>query len=445
MSPLRVLYDASTLGIGHLYAMSRGGAYRVDRHLTEGLAASGECDLLLCANHSSVAYQGCVDYLRGHPALGHVPLLGPRHDGLSAGLRRGTAGAHRWVRRIVRSNVFPGLLRDGARRMDRRIHPAIADASPSADVFHSAGTPLPPLPRAAGPRQRFLTVYDLAYLRFPEMYATAYQLATNASLRSLRDGDRVMTCSQSTRAQLCELGTIAPERISVVAPAADPALFHACAAERTRAVRARYGIPDGPYILSVNSPDPRKNLQHAVRSFARMVSQEAMPGLTLVLTGHAGLGPDTLRETVNGLPGARGRVVLTGYVDDGDLAPLYCGATAFVYPSLYEGFGLSALEAMQCGTPVVASNSSSMPEVVGGAGILVDPHDGDALCQAMLDLCRDSALRARMREQSLARAARFTWERCTRETLAAYRAALSGDSHAPATSVTSHAVAAVTG
>jgi glycosyltransferase involved in cell wall biosynthesis len=127
---------------------------------------------------------------------------------------------------------------------------------------------------------------------------------------------------------------------------------------------------------------------------------------------------------VEGLPAIRGRIVLTGYVDDADLAPLYRGATAFVYPSLYEGFGLSQLEAMQCGTPVIASNTSSMPEVVGDAGILVDPRDGDALCQAMLDLCRDAPMRARLSERSLARAARFTWERTTREALAAYRAAL---------------------
>lgn len=421
---MRVLYDISALGIGHLYSMSRGGRFRVDRHLTEGLAASGECELLLCANHSSVAYQGCVDYLRATPRLAGVPLLGPRHGGLPAGVRRGTAGAHRWMRRIMRSNVFPRLLRDVGQRMDLRIHPPVADASPPADIFHSPGTPLPPRPGPRSPRQRFLTIYDLAYTRFPELYGTAYQRTTDASLRSIRDGDWVMTCSESTRGQLCEQGVVAPERIFVLPLAADPRLFHPCEQDRGDPVRRRYGIPDGPYILSVNTPDPRKNLAHAVRSFARMLGQEPNPGLTLVLAGHGGLGPQALSQAVEGLPAIRGRIVLTGYVDDADLAPLYCGATAFVYPSLYEGFGLSQLEAMQCGTPVIASNTSSMPEVVGDAGILVDPRDGDALCQAMLDLCRDAPMRARLSERSLARAARFTWERSTREALAAYRAAL---------------------
>jgi glycosyltransferase involved in cell wall biosynthesis len=424
MSPLRVLYDASTLGIGHLYAMSRGGGFRVDQHLTEGLAASGECELLLCANHSSVAYHGCVEYLRGHPRLGGVPLLGPPHQGLPAGVRRATAGAHRCLRRLLRSHVFPRVLRDGAKRLDGRIHPPVADARPAADIFHSAGTPLPPRTRPESPRRRFLSVYDLAYLRFPSIYGPEYRLTARASLASVRDGDWVITCSESTRAQLLDQERFAPERVRVVPLAACRGRFRPADRERIGEVRARYGIPAGPYLLSVNTPDPRKNLQHALRSFARLVSQEAVPGLTLVLVGHSGLGPQTLREAVEELPAARGRVVLTGYVHDDDLAPLYCGATAFVYPSLYEGFGLSALEAMQCGTPVVALDTSSMPEVVGDAGVLVPPGDGDALSQAMLDLACDTALRAQLRERSLARAAQFTWERSTRETIAAYRAAL---------------------
>jgi glycosyltransferase involved in cell wall biosynthesis len=424
VTTLRVLYDASTLGIGHLYAMSRGGGFRVDEHLLQGLASSPECELLLCANHSSVAYHGCAEYLRAHPAMGGVALLGPRGGGPPSALRRVALDAHRWARRMLRSHVFPRALRNGAKRLDGRIHPPVADASPPADVFHSAGTPLPPRARPGGPRRRFLSVYDLAYLRFPELYGAEYRATLEAALASVRDDDRVMTCSGSTRDQLVERGLFPAERIVVVPLAACGRRFRPACPERIAQARARYGIGEGPYILSVNTPDPRKNLQHAVRSFARLVSEHALPGLTLVLVGHAGLGPQTLREAVDGLPAARGRVVLTGYVRDDDLAPLYCGATAFVYPSLYEGFGLSTLEAMQCGTPVVASRTSSLPEVVGDAGILVPPGDGDALCQAMLDLAGDAGLRARLSERSLSRAATFSWERSTRETLSAYRAAL---------------------
>jgi glycosyltransferase involved in cell wall biosynthesis len=385
--------------------------------------ASGEVELLLCANHSSAAYLGCLEYLETGPPLAGRTLLGPSRAGASSAFRRGAAGAHRWARRILGSNVLPGLLRCGAQLVDRRIHPPACDASPPVDVFHSPGVPLPPRPRHGRSPRRFTTIYDLAWLRFPEFYGAGYQRTGRAAMESVRDGDCVLTSSESSRAELCEHGMIAPDRVFVAPLGADPRTFHPCAdAGRVQAVRERYGIPDGPYVLSVNTPDPRKNVRHAIRAFAR-VAREA-PDLTLVLAGHGGPGshPDPVEEAA----GLRGRIVRTGYVDDEELAPLYSGATAFVYPSLYEGFGLTPLEAMQCGTPVITSNTSSFPEVVGDAGILLDPADGDALCQALLDVHRDAALRERMREKSLAQAARFSWERCTRATLDAYRAALAG-------------------
>src|SRR5205823_2310457 len=114
------------------------------------------------------------------------------------------------------------------------------------------------------------------------------------------------------------------------------------------------------------------------------------------------------------------RVILTGYVDDADLAPLYSGALAFLFPSLYEGFGLPPLEAMQCGIPVITSNTSSLPEVVGPAGITLDPTDADALCQAILELSHRPSLREQLSLASLAQAQHFSWERSTQQLLDAY-------------------------
>jgi glycosyltransferase involved in cell wall biosynthesis len=124
------------------------------------------------------------------------------------------------------------------------------------------------------------------------------------------------------------------------------------------------------------------------------------------------------------VPALRGRIVRTGYVIDEDLASLYRGALAFVYPSLYEGFGLPPLEAMQCGTPVITSNTSALPEVVGDAGIMVDPRDRDALSASMLTLCRNGTLRESLQRKCLARASRFSWEHTVACTIAGYRAAL---------------------
>jgi glycosyltransferase involved in cell wall biosynthesis len=415
---MRVVYDISMLGLGQLYALSRGGVHRADRHLAEGLMASGEVELLLCANHSSAAYHGCLEYLRTGSPLAAAALLGA--GGASSALRRGAAGAHRWARRVFGSNVLPGLFRHGAQLVDRRVHPPVCDASPPADVFHSACFPLPPRRRRA--QRRFVTIHDLASHRFPAIYGPAYARTARAVVESVGEGDCVLTSSEASRAELCEHGVAAPERVFVAPLGADPRTFHPCRdPDRLRAVRARYGIPEGPYLLSVNTPDVRKNVRHAVRAFARVVREEGVRDLALVLVGHSGHGPPAFGDEADGLGG---RVVRTGYVDDEELAPLYSGAAAFVYPSLYEGFGLTPLEAMQCGAPVITSNTSSLPEVVGDAGILLDPADGDALCQAILDVLRDAPLRRGMRERSLARAGRFSWERCTRATLDAYRAAL---------------------
>ncbi|HEX8245141.1 MAG TPA: glycosyltransferase family 1 protein [Longimicrobium sp.] len=423
---MRVLYDISTLGLGHLYAQSRGGSFRVHQHLAEGLAASGECEVLFCANHSSVAYHGCIEYLRTNPRLAHLPLLGPGRTGTASRLRRGAAGAHRWIRSVIGSNVLPGLLRQGGRLVDRRIHPPVSDADPPADVFHSPGTPLPPRPRGRSPR-RFLTIYDLVHTRFPEVYGPAYARTAQALLDSVQPGDWVMTSSQATRDELCERGVAPPERVVVAPLAADREIFHPCAdAGRLGEVRRKYGIPDGPYLLSVNTLDPRKNMHQAVHAFARLAAQQPGEGLSFVLAGHPGPASRQVGDALEELHGVRDRIILTGFVADDDLSPLYSGATAFVYPSLYEGFGLPPLEAMQCGTPVITSNTSSLPEVVGDAGWMVDPADVDALSDAMLRLVRDADLRERMREKSLVRAEAFSWERCTAQTLAAYRLALAG-------------------
>ncbi|HEX2166141.1 MAG TPA: hypothetical protein VHG09_02775, partial [Longimicrobiales bacterium] len=123
---MRVLYDISTLGLGHLYQQSRGGAYRVDLHITEGLAASKACELLLCANHSTVAYHGCEAFLRGHRRLGSVPLIAPSTTRRGpAAMRTVASAAHRRIRQLVGSNVFPSAVRQVARSVDRRLHPPV--------------------------------------------------------------------------------------------------------------------------------------------------------------------------------------------------------------------------------------------------------------------------------------------------------------------------------
>jgi len=422
---MRVLYDISTLGLAHLYQQSRGGAFRVDLHMTEALAGSRECELLFCANHSTVAYHGCEAFLQGHHRLGSVPLIAPLKSNTRSSVRAAASAAHRGVRRLFGSNVLPAGVRRLGAFVDRRLHPPVGDAASPVDILHSPSAPLPPRSARRSP-QRFLTVFDLAHLRFTDIYAPAYQRSVLAATRSLHPEDNVITASRYSRDELCEHNVATADRIHVVPLAADPALFYPCDEPRTRAiVRRRYGIPEGPYVLSVNSPDARKNVADAIHAFARVASEGRDVVASLVLAGGAGPGSDRIQEAIARYPELRDRIVLTGYVPDGDLAPLYTDAAVFVFPSFHEGFGLPPLEAMQCGTPVITCNTSSLPEVVGGGGVMVDPNDVDALAGAILDFARHPD-RSALQQRALTQARRFSWEISMAKTLDAYRAALRG-------------------
>jgi glycosyltransferase involved in cell wall biosynthesis len=151
------------------------------------------------------------------------------------------------------------------------------------------------------------------------------------------------------------------------------------------------------------------------------VDQDKVPEVHLVLVGPAGWKMEAIFATLEQRPELRARVTLAGFVPDADLAALYAGARVFAYPSLYEGFGLPVLEAMQCGTPVITSNTSALPEVVGDAAVCVAPEDTDALCEALRRLVTDDAWAAELRRRGLARARLFTWDRTAALTVEAYR------------------------
>jgi glycosyltransferase involved in cell wall biosynthesis len=179
-------------------------------------------------------------------------------------------------------------------------------------------------------------------------------------------------------------------------------------------MKQRLGIR-GPYILHVGSIQPRKNLTRLVEAFAEVMDD--VEGLQLVLAGRRAWGDQTLLDTIDSLA-LEGRVVLPGYVPDSDLAALYSGACVYAFPSLYEGFGFPALEAMACGTPVISANTSSLPEIVGDAALTFAPTDVEGQAEALRRVLTDPALRDHLVERGFARVQQFTWETAARETLA---------------------------
>jgi glycosyltransferase involved in cell wall biosynthesis len=181
---------------------------------------------------------------------------------------------------------------------------------------------------------------------------------------------------------------------------------------------------DKAYFLSLCTLEPRKNVDRVIRCFARLLKEKQIQDVNLVLVGVKGWHFDKIFNEIESNKDIRSHIIITGFVEDKDLAALYSASLGFVYPSIYEGFGLPPLEAMQCGVPVVTSNTSSLPEVVGDAGIMVTPTDEDALCQAMLNVYQSESLRKEMSAKSLHQAARFSWEKCIQDTINGYKMAM---------------------
>ncbi len=266
----------------------------------------------------------------------------------------------------------------------------------------------------AHPRRSVATVHDLGYHYYPEAHTLFQNLYLRWSTRyNARAAARVLADSEATRRDLVHYYRVPPEKIVVVYPGRDESLAPVTEPTRLAAVRARYGI-DGPYLLYVGTLHPRKNLVRLVQAFASTLDAE--PDLRLVLAGQKGWLYDEILGQVRKL-GLENRVLLTGYVPDADLPALLSAALAFVYPSLYEGFGLPVLEAMACGTPVVCSNASSLPEVAGQAALLVDPHNTEALAEALARIVTEAGLREALVEKGLGQIQNFSWQRCAQEVL----------------------------
>lgn len=274
------------------------------------------------------------------------------------------------------------------------------------------------LPRLVGPT--VLTVHDLIFERYPEHHTRRNTWFLRVGMRLfVRAATAIIAVSQHTRDDLIELYGTPAEKIHVVYEGIDP-IFAPAPADKVRRVCSRYS-PDRPYLLMVGTLEPRKNHAAALRALARLKAA-GFPHRLLVAGGRGWLF-EPVRAQVNAL-GLEDDVHFTGYVPLEELPALYTGAECVLLPSLYEGFGFPALEAMACAAPVVCSNASSLPEVCGGAARFAPPMDDAALAAQIALVLTQPVLASRMRAQGQARAASFRWDRCAAETMAVYQAAL---------------------
>ncbi len=360
-------------------------------------------------------------------------------DARSLGTQHG--GDETYMRNVIRSlaaidpdgdyalylaRPLPDLIIPGAERMRRVVVPdkpfrrtpisiPLMAAREHIDVIHAqyAG---PPFATA----RVVLTIHDISYERYPQWFTSTDLLYMRAFVPpTARRAAAVLTVSEYSKRDIVRRYCVPPERVFVTYLAADP-VFQPLQrdVESLSTMRERYGTGDR-YILCVGNLQPRKNLVTLINAYVRLRQADAMRH-KLILVGRKGWLYDDIFAKARD-SGYTDDLVFTDYVPDKDLVSLYNGADVFVYPSLFEGFGLPPVEAMACGTPVITSNTSALPEVVGDAAITVDPLNVEALATAIAQLLRDAELQKRLSLEGLQRAASFSWDNTARRILDVYR------------------------
>lgn len=285
-----------------------------------------------------------------------------------------------------------------------------------SDVSHFYNYYVPPFARG----KKAAVIYDAVIKDFPETVRFKTKLMLRLTLKSsIRRADRIITISQFSKQQIIKHFGVPAERIDIVPCGVNFDVFRPDYDNKLISdAKSKYGI-NGDYILYLGTLEPRKNIERIIEAYSVMLSRTEAPPL-LVLAGGKGWLYESIFEKVKTL-GLEDRVVFTGYVPDGDVPLLMKGAMIFCFPSIYEGFGMPPLEAMACGTPVLTSNSTALPEVVGDAAIQADPYSVEEIAEGMIKLTESSELRRRLSEKGLEQCRRFTWEKSAAEMLDVYK------------------------
>ncbi|OAI50952.1 hypothetical protein AYO37_00605 [Opitutia bacterium SCGC AG-212-L18] len=292
------------------------------------------------------------------------------------------------------------------------------------DIYHVLYNYFPDEIKKSNKIKKFITVHDVIPAIRSDLIVqnkkTPFQKQVQ-QFKELSNQEIIFTVSEYSKWDLCNFNkNIDPSNVHVTYLAASDS-FKKASEKQVREVRAKFKIPnEAYYILSTSTGDPKKNMPRVVDAFKELLDAEGICDLYLVLFGS----PKTADLLIiNKLPSfVRDKIILLGFVGDEELSFLHSGALCFCFPSLYEGFGIPVLEAMQCGAPVITSNVSSLPEVAGDAAILVNPLDTGALCQAFLNLYNDRELCKALSIKGIQHAKSFTWDACVDKMIEVYKA-----------------------
>ena len=278
------------------------------------------------------------------------------------------------------------------------------------DAYLSVFSPISPVVYQS-PLKTFAFVHDLIPVKFPQFCEAKFARKYRQWLEHLA-ADTVFVISESTKADLLSFRPdMKADKIKVVYLGADAVFRPVTDAAAISAVRKKYGIRTEKYILAVSEISPRKNFGHLLEAFVAFAERLRKGKISLVLAGPVREGFSAVAEKIKNLKKYQDMIVQTGFVDDADMPALYSGAEAFVYPSLYEGFGLPVLEAMQCGVPVICAENSSLPEVGGEAVCYINGRDVGQTADILYEICLNDAFRAELKQKSIRQAGRFSWQK----------------------------------
>lgn len=295
----------------------------------------------------------------------------------------------------------------------------IQEGIAQAQIYHSFYYPIHKSLADFPQIKKIVTIHDLIPILFPQFNENTELLKD--VIRSIGKENYAICVSENTRRDLLKFAPeLDPKNIFVSLLAASPELFYPCDDEKKIAgAKNKYSLP-GKYFLSLSTLEPRKNIDHLIRCFIKMLTDHKVNDLHLVLVGSKGWMFDKIFDEYENAKELKEKIIFTGRIPDEDLAAVYSGAHSFYYMSLYEGFGLPPLEAMQCGVATVTSNTSSLPEVVADAGILLNPKDENALTETMWKLYSDEILRQEYAAKAIKRAKDFSWQKTEQQHLKIY-------------------------
>ncbi|MFB2896072.1 glycosyltransferase family 4 protein [Aerosakkonemataceae cyanobacterium BLCC-F50] len=421
---MKVVYDLSRQA-KDFYA-TKSGLFRYAENLALGLAKSPECDLKFCAGLSIEAWQKSLSYLKANSEFQGIPFISQETEQITGGklyqlMQKTIKSTHKLGFRRTR------ILEDNFLNLISLTFPSINPKDlADREIYHSPFYGIPKQVEQCKNIKKFLTVHDLIPIRFPQFCPEIQTIEQKKILGRLNSDSWIICVSEYVKNDLCDyLKTIDPAKVIVTYLGASEN-FHPCSdPQKIAEVRQKYNIPDGSYILSLSMLEPRKNTLQTIRCFENLIKSENIKDLYLVLAGKKSRDFPKVWAEISSEPILKERIIVTDFVAAQDLPALYSGAIVFVYLSFCEGFGLPPLEAMQCGTPVITSNTTSIPEVVGEAGIAIDPQDSDRLCHNILQIYNHPSLRKDLSLKSIEQAKKFSWSKCIEQTIAAYKKSLS--------------------